>query len=209
MVHSPTVAEKRQTLTLKAASHHFQLPQVREKWGVFSCILHTGSLRLQPAFWSRRSYQTYRGNKKNTDVPPAILSTLSMAGWTSLSSWLCILPPNNGPISEKNTGSDKQREKRSKHLSLPCVLHHTAFTRPSFKERAALSTAAGEKKNRMDTRGILYKCQHCSYLDLVMSQICCCEHKSKTVNSDNKHDIRLRARTLCPAYSLSEGLLTV
>lgn len=60
-----------------------------------------------------------------------------------------------------------------------------------------------EEKNRMDTRGILYKCQHCSYLDLVMSQICCCEHKSKTINSDNKHDMCLR--TFLSPYAVSEG----
>lgn len=55
----------------------------------------------------------------------------------------------------------------------------------------------------MDTQGILYNSHRCSYLDLVMSQICC-ENKSKKVNSDNKHDIRPRARTFCPLYSLSE-----
>lgn len=39
------------------------------------------------------------------EVPPAILSTLSKAGWTSLSNWSWILPPSSGPISVWNTTS--------------------------------------------------------------------------------------------------------
>lgn len=61
-----------------------------------------------------------------------------------------------------------------------------------------------QEKNRMDTQGILYDIHRCSYLDLVMSHIRC-ENKSKEVNSDNNWDMRPRARTFCPLYSLSEA----
>lgn len=79
-----------------------------ESYTVDLLMLHPEFSSLQPTItWS---YHNQRGNEKYADVPPAILSTLSKAGWTSLSSWSCILPPNNGPISVENTASDQQRK---------------------------------------------------------------------------------------------------
>lgn len=50
-------------------------------------------------------YHVWQRKWKRADTPPAILSTRSRAGWTSLSSWLCILPPSNGPMSATDTWS--------------------------------------------------------------------------------------------------------
>lgn len=77
------------------------------------CLLHQIHIRTK---------QEMKENKRNKHpVPPAMLSTRSKAGRTSLSSWSCILPPNKGPMSgeaEHQMSRGSQRQCRSLHLHL-------------------------------------------------------------------------------------------
>lgn len=80
------------------------------------------------------------------------------------------------------------------------------FASLNFKGREASGAFAGrrkEKKKRMDTWGSLCKSQRCSYLGLVMSQICC-ENMSKEVKIQIISTMYDREREAsCPPWSPS------
>lgn len=172
------------------------------KWRVFGCILHTGPLRLQPG-----AKDLIRPTEEIKNIQ------LYLQPYWALCPW-----PDGPPYPADRVSFHLIMDlylKRTQHQinwgkQDPTTFHYCVcciiLLLQDFKERAALSTAAGRKKNRRDTRGILYKCHHCSYVDLVMSQICCCEHKSKTVNSDNKRELSVQ---LSHCQRDRAGLLTV
>lgn len=58
-----------------------------------------------------------------------------------------------------------------------------------------------QQQNRVDTQG---NSLSCSYLDLVMSDVCC-ENKSKNVNSDNKQEVL----SISSVSEHETGLLTI